>query len=238
VKADAWIVRADDASSVAVRPGWSTASLGEGFLALQAPAASVADVRGWAAATAGVRYVEPDFVITTSATPNDPSDPVAVAAAKAAALGFSFEETGASGVSLSAGTPTLQTPENAKVVIDDNLTFERRSNSFSDVLPGVKFDLTSTTVPGGENLVINQDNAASKARIQKLVDAMNGVFSLIGRGSTEGVPPGRLVHAINQRLELTCVLHLPPNLAVSVKGICLNRADSFSWLICHTHSGR
>lgn len=73
VKADAWIVRADHASSVAVRPGWSTASLGEGFLALQAPAASVADVRGWAAATAGVRYVEPDFVITTSATPNDPS---------------------------------------------------------------------------------------------------------------------------------------------------------------------
>jgi subtilisin family serine protease len=73
VKADAWIIRADDASSVAVRPGWSTASLGEGFLALQAPAASVADVRGWAAATAGVRYVEPDFVITTSATPNDPS---------------------------------------------------------------------------------------------------------------------------------------------------------------------
>ena len=73
VKADAWIVRADHASSVAVRPGWSTASLGEGFLALQAPAASVADVRSWAAATAGVRYVEPDFVITTSATPNDPS---------------------------------------------------------------------------------------------------------------------------------------------------------------------
>lgn len=73
VKADAWIVRADNASSMAVRPGWSTASLGEGFLALQAPAASVADVRGWAAATAGVRYVEPDFVITTSATPNDPS---------------------------------------------------------------------------------------------------------------------------------------------------------------------
>ncbi|MSR26046.1 MAG: hypothetical protein EXS06_03360 [Planctomycetaceae bacterium] len=73
VKADAWIVRADNASSVAVRQGWSTASLGEGFLSLQAPAASVADVRDWAAATAGVRYVEPDFVITTSATPNDPS---------------------------------------------------------------------------------------------------------------------------------------------------------------------
>jgi subtilisin family serine protease len=68
---DAWIVRAD--APVTVRQGWTAASLGQGFLALQTPAATEADVRAWAASTAGVRYVEPDFVITTSATPNDPS---------------------------------------------------------------------------------------------------------------------------------------------------------------------
>lgn len=71
-RADAWIVRADVAT-VAVRQGWSAASLGDGFLSLRAPAASMADVQGWAAATPGVRYVEPDFVITAAATPNDPS---------------------------------------------------------------------------------------------------------------------------------------------------------------------
>ncbi|MFM2151902.1 MAG: hypothetical protein RL199_337 [Pseudomonadota bacterium] len=128
-------------------------------------------------------------------TPSDPSDPVAVAAAKAAALGVSFEETGGSGVSLSSGVPTMSAPENAKVLIDDTLSFERRSNSFNDVIPGVKLDLTSTTAAGGENLVINQDNAASKSRVQKLVDAMNGVFSLIDFStiSTPGTPgsPGK-----------------------------------------------
>ena len=72
-RADSWIVRAD-AASLAVKQGWTTTSLGGGgFLALRAPAASAAEVRGWAAATPGVRYVEPDFVITTAATPNDPS---------------------------------------------------------------------------------------------------------------------------------------------------------------------
>ena len=68
---DAWIVRAD--APVTVRQGWTAASLGQGFLALQTPAATEADVRAWAASTAGVRYIEPDFVITASATPNDPS---------------------------------------------------------------------------------------------------------------------------------------------------------------------
>jgi subtilisin family serine protease len=70
-RADAWIVRSD--APVTVRQGWSATSLGEGFLSLTAPAASAADVRSWAASSTGVRYVEPDFVITTNRIPNDPS---------------------------------------------------------------------------------------------------------------------------------------------------------------------
>ncbi|MCE9629927.1 MAG: S8 family serine peptidase [Planctomycetia bacterium] len=71
-RADAWILRADT-PAVAVRPGWNVAPLGQGFFSVTAPGASVAEVSGWAASTAGVRYVEPDAVITTSAIPNDPS---------------------------------------------------------------------------------------------------------------------------------------------------------------------
>ncbi len=71
-RADAWIVRADT-PAVAVRAGWTAAPLGQGFFSVTAPGVSAAEVGNWATSTAGVRYVEPDAVITTSATPNDPS---------------------------------------------------------------------------------------------------------------------------------------------------------------------
>jgi subtilisin family serine protease len=81
--ADAWVVRAispkvDGAEFAAAAPaaladGWRGTDLGEGFWALSAPGASVQQVRAWAADTAWVDYVEPDFVITGQALPNDPS---------------------------------------------------------------------------------------------------------------------------------------------------------------------
>ena len=72
---DAWIVRAADptASALAVAADWRATSLGEGFFSLATPGASAADISAWAAATAGVAYVEPDYVITGAAVPNDPS---------------------------------------------------------------------------------------------------------------------------------------------------------------------
>ncbi|MFM8633790.1 MAG: S8 family serine peptidase [Planctomycetia bacterium] len=74
-RADAWIVRSEaQPAAIGVRSGWQTASLGDGFLSLVAPGASANDVLGWARSTAGVRSVEPDRVVTASATlPNDPS---------------------------------------------------------------------------------------------------------------------------------------------------------------------
>jgi subtilisin family serine protease len=81
--ADAWIVRASSpkvdgaefaaAAPVALADGWRGTDLGEGFWALSAPGASVQQVRAWAADTTWVEYVEPDFVITGQALPNDPS---------------------------------------------------------------------------------------------------------------------------------------------------------------------
>ena len=76
-RSDAWIVRATSASlpASAFNPAasWQSASLGEGFYTLKAPHASMQDVLGWAARTQGVAYVEPDFVISPTALPNDPS---------------------------------------------------------------------------------------------------------------------------------------------------------------------
>lgn len=76
VQTDRWIVRTDATSSAspfALANGWDTTSLGDGFLSLRTPGASVSDVLGWASRTAGVLYAEPDFVIAPKAVPNDPS---------------------------------------------------------------------------------------------------------------------------------------------------------------------
>ena len=123
-----------------------------------------------------------------------PADPADVEAKKAAALQVSFvPNDGATGESL-AGDGTSLAPENAKVTID-GLAFERRTNALTDVLPGVTVNLSKKTDPAGESLVIAKDAAASKARVQKLVDDMNNVFSLIRTMtmSTPGAPgaPGK-----------------------------------------------
>ncbi|MFM9059021.1 MAG: S8 family peptidase, partial [Planctomycetaceae bacterium] len=76
VRPDAWIVRAAPQASSAdlgIDTAWRAKSLGEGFFALHAPGAGVEDVLGWAARTAGVSYVEPDFAIAPRLVSNDPS---------------------------------------------------------------------------------------------------------------------------------------------------------------------
>jgi subtilisin family serine protease len=72
---DAWIVRAAEptTSALAISANWRSTPLGEGFFSLATPGASASDVSAWAAATAAVAYVEPDYVITGAAVPNDPS---------------------------------------------------------------------------------------------------------------------------------------------------------------------
>ncbi len=61
----------------------------------------------------------------------------------------------------------------------------------------------------------------------------DGVFSLFGRRSAQGISPGRLVHAINQRLELTHVVH-PALLDVPLllRNTCHNSTHPFREL-CH-----
>lgn len=73
--ADAWIVRAAEpsATSLTLAADWRAVSLGEGFFSVTTPGAAPADVASWAAATAGVATIEPDYVITSAAVSNDPS---------------------------------------------------------------------------------------------------------------------------------------------------------------------
>jgi subtilisin family serine protease len=71
-RADGWIVRVEGTDAPRIRSGWQSQPLGEGFYSLTTPGASVADVRGWAAA-GGVRGLEPDRLIRASALPGDPS---------------------------------------------------------------------------------------------------------------------------------------------------------------------
>ena len=75
VQADSWIAKttATGGGDLALAAGWTASALGEGFYAVSAPGAGVADVLGWAATTPAVAYVEPDFTITPRVFPRDAS---------------------------------------------------------------------------------------------------------------------------------------------------------------------
>lgn len=64
----------------------------------------------------------------------------------------------------------------------DNIGITRATNVFSDVLPGVTLSLVSRTPNGGAatTISITNDRAGTVAKVQKLVDAYNGVASLLG----------------------------------------------------------
>jgi subtilisin family serine protease len=76
VRPDAWVGRIADSSpavSLDLAVGWAMQPLGDGFFTLEAPGASVAEVLAWAGQRPAVAMIEPDFAITPTAIPNDPS---------------------------------------------------------------------------------------------------------------------------------------------------------------------
>lgn len=96
-------------------------------------------------------------------------------------LGINFTRAGAAtGNDLTFGTPTYTAATNAKVLVD-GLRFERTSNSPTDVIPGVTLNLTKQAPGAPEDLVVSTDSAATQARLQKFVDAYNGVMTLVQR---------------------------------------------------------
>jgi len=87
---------------------------------------------------------------------------------------------GATGNSLDFGTPTYTAAANAAVLVD-GLRFVRTSNSFADVVPGVTLGLNRQAPGAPEDLVVATDATATQARLQKFVDAYNGIMTLVQR---------------------------------------------------------
>lgn len=99
------------------------------------------------------------------------------------ALAISFTATGGTGKD--PAFAETQAATNARFNID-GVDFVRESNTVTDALPGVTLALKQgATAPAttgtGEDLVLNTDADATRAKLQKFVDAYNGVMSLVQR---------------------------------------------------------
>jgi len=111
-----------------------------------------------------------------SVTANDTGHPIGGSPAQALALAFT-----------PAGTPAGQAPAYAEIDPARNATFEldglsftRQSNTVSDALPGVT--LTFKKEGGAaEDLVVANDPDATRARLQRFVDAYDAVMSVVQR---------------------------------------------------------
>jgi flagellar hook-associated protein 2 len=100
----------------------------------------------------------------------------------AAALSLGFTPSGAGG-GTDPAFAEVEAARNALFTID-GLAFERQANVVTDAIPGVTLTLKKGAVAPAttgtvEDLVLTADVDASKAKLQKFVDAYNGVMALV-----------------------------------------------------------
>ena len=95
-----------------------------------------------------------------------------IAGAPADALSISIGTSGSAGTDLAFSS--VVTAANASLTID-GLPFERTSNEITDAIPGTMLRLNSKT-SATSDLVLADDNKATQANLQKLVDAYNDVM--------------------------------------------------------------
>lgn len=93
------------------------------------------------------------------------------------ALTITETTTGTLGQAL--GLALTQQAANATVTVD-GLSFERTSNTMTDVLPGVTLNLTATTTSSSD-LVLSTDATATQTNLQKFVDAYNALMTPVRR---------------------------------------------------------
>jgi flagellar hook-associated protein 2 len=91
------------------------------------------------------------------------------------ALTISETTTGTQGQSL--GLAVTKQATNASLTVD-GLSFERQSNSISDVLPGTTLNLSQVT-SAPETLVLGTDSTSTQANLQKFVDAYNTLITAL-----------------------------------------------------------
>lgn len=93
------------------------------------------------------------------------------------ALTITETTTGTLGQAL--GLALTQQAANATVTVD-GLSFERTSNTMTDVLPGVTLNLSATTTSSSD-LVLSTDTTATQTNLQKFVDAYNALMTPVRR---------------------------------------------------------
>jgi flagellar hook-associated protein 2 len=104
--------------------------------------------------------------------------------------GADFTITGlTSSVAGLTGATRVSTAVNARVVID-GLTVERSGNLFSDVLPGVSFTVSRTTVGAPLSFTVAVDPSGIRDNVQGFVDAYNDVVEFINRQNTFSLEDG------------------------------------------------
>ena len=160
----------------------------------------------------------------------------------AAALGISFTPSGAGG-GLEPGLAQVEAAQNALFTVD-GLDFERQTNSVADAIPGVTLTLKKgATLPAttgtAEDLVLATDPDATRAKLQKFVDAYNGVMALVqkelaptkdtSRTTTlTGDSSVRALQGSLQRLMTSQVAGLPGVRTLADIGLKTNRDASLS----------
>nr|WP_111299281.1 flagellar filament capping protein FliD [Paracoccus saliphilus] len=85
----------------------------------------------------------------------------------------------------------VQAAANASVMVD-GIAVSRPTNVIRDIMPGVEVTLSAT---GAGTLSIERDEQAARSNVEKLVEGLNGVMSLLQSLTSRGVagtPPGDL----------------------------------------------
>ena len=93
------------------------------------------------------------------------------------ALQLSHTVTGTGGAAI--GMNLIAPAKNARVTVD-GLTFERRTNTVADAVPGVTLNLTSE-VSSPQDLVVDSDTGSTTANLKKFVDAYNDLLGRMNR---------------------------------------------------------
>jgi flagellar hook-associated protein 2 len=131
--------------------------------------------------TASVLFDGTNFVL--SLTANSTGHTIGDDPSRALTITESY--TGATGAEL--GLAVTQTAENATVIVD-GLTFERQSNTVSDVIPGLELSLKQENLTDTETLVVSRDTEATVEKVKAFVDAYNALNQMLRLEIN--VPPG------------------------------------------------
>lgn len=129
------------------------------------------------------------------------------------ALVLSQTVTGSAGPGLSM--TVVAQARNARVHVD-GLTFERRSNTVADAVPGVTLTLTAPQVTASD-LVVDSDTASTTANLKKFVDAYNDLLGRMNRqlqinettNRATTLAGDRSVQSLQQRLQAVIGSEVP-----------------------------